>query len=368
MQGSVDHITVRGFRSLSCVEKLDLGPINVLIGANGSGKSNLIQAFSLLREIEQGRLEEYTKRSGGAGRILHFGAKTTSQIEFEISFAEGANGYRITLVPSGSDGLYPLHEQAWFWDRKNHEDPFVDRFQSQGSEAGISADPKRTGSHVKKWMSSFRVYHFDDTGPTSPMKRTADLADNQFLRSDGSNLAAYLYFLRQKHPESYQLVVSTVQQVAPFFGQFELAPSRLNPDKIRLEWTHTTSDMYFDASAFSDGTLRYICLATLFLQPARLRPSLILVDEPELGLHPYAITMLASLIRRASSETKILVSTQSPFFLDQFEPTDVLVASRSDGASSFERLSGDGLGEWLDEYSLGQLWEKNELGGRPGRE
>lgn len=368
MQGSVDHITVRGFLSLARVERLALRPINVLIGANGSGKSNLIQAFSLLRDIEQGHLGEYTKRSGGADSVLHFGAKTTEQVDLEISFAEGVNGYRVSLIPSESDELSPIHEQAWFWDKGKHEEPHVESLRSRGLEAGISGCVERTGAWVKRWMSSFRVYHFDDTGPTSPMKKTADLADNRFFRADGSNLASYLYFLMRKHPESYQLIVSTVKQVTPFFGKFELSPSRLNEEKIRLEWSHTSSDKYFNASAFSDGTLRFICLATLFLQPVGLRPSLILVDEPELGLHPYAIAMLASLIRRASLRTRILVSTQSPLFLDQFEPKDVLVASRSEGASSFERLGEESFAEWLDEYSLGQLWEKNQLGGRPGRE
>ena len=159
-----------------------------------------------------------------------------------------------------------------------------------------------------------------------------------------------------------------MQRVAPFFDDFQLEPQKLNPNKIRLEWRHKGSEAYFDASALSDGTLRFIALATLFLQPETYRPSVILVDEPELGLHPYAITLLASLIKQASLTTQVIISTQSPLLLDHFQPEDVLVADRVEGGTQFTRLDSAKLDTWLQDYSLGQLWEKNELGGRPGVE
>jgi predicted ATPase len=197
------------------------------------------------------------------------------------------------------------------------------------------------------------------------MRKTNRIEDNEFLRPDGSNLAAFLYFLREKHQTSYSLIRRTVQRVAPFFDDFRLRPSRLRPDDIKLEWTHKNSDQYFDASSFSDGTLRFIALAALFLQPVDFLPSVILVDEPELGLHPYATGMLASLIRHASQSTQVIVSTQSSLLLDHFDPDDVLVANRVEGKTQIERLEPAGLTEWLGEYSLGQLWEKNEFAGRP---
>jgi predicted ATPase len=174
-----------------------------------------------------------------------------------------------------------------------------------------------------------------------------------------------LYYLRQKHETSYSLIRGAIQRVVPFFDDFNLEPRKLNTDTIQLQWRHKNSDKYFDASSLSDGTLRFIGLATLFLQPLEYRPSVILVDEPELGLHPYAITMLASLVNSVSQETQVILSTQSPLILDQFKPEDVLVAERLDGGTHFTRLDTDKLSSWLDEYSLGQLWEKNELGGRP---
>ena len=197
------------------------------------------------------------------------------------------------------------------------------------------------------------------------MRKTGAVNDNRFLQADGSNLAAFLYFLRQKEEPSYSLIRRTVQRVAPFFDDFRLEPLRLKPDYIKLEWRHKNSDQYFDASSLSDGTLRFIALATLFLQPSHYLPSVILVDEPELGLHPYAIEMLASLIRQASKNTQVIVSTQSSLLLDHCEPEDVLVANRVGGGAQIARLEHEQLATWLEDYSLGQLWEKNEFAGRP---
>lgn len=195
------------------------------------------------------------------------------------------------------------------------------------------------------------------------MRKTAKVDDNRFLRSDGANLPAILYLLREKCASSYHLIVRTVQQVAPFFDDFLLQPRGLESTDIRLEWRHKKSDQYFDASSLSDGTLRFIALATLFLQPEEFRPSIILVDEPELGLHPFAIEVLAALVRQASVSTQVIVSTQSSLLLDHFQPEDVLVADRVDGGTQLRRLEPEPLAKWLEDYSLGQLWEKNEIGG-----
>ena len=200
------------------------------------------------------------------------------------------------------------------------------------------------------------------------MKTTADVNDNRYLRPDGSNLAAFLFLLGKKHGGSYAQILRTIQLAAPFLDDFALEPQALNEDTIRLEWRHSGSDAYFDASSLSDGTLRFIALTTLLLQPASLRPSVILLDEPELGLHPCAITLLASMLKQASVESQIIVATQSPVLLDHFDPDDVIVAERANGATTLRRLDGENLAAWLEEYSLGQLWEKNEIGGRPSPE
>jgi predicted ATPase len=368
----LDYISVKGFKSIASA-KVELKPINVIIGPNGSGKSNFIGVFSFLHEVREGRLNDYVRKAGGAEQLLYFGSKVTEEIRIRISFRQEVNQYELTLKPTTDDSLYPADEGVYFWDKERYlqRGPYQEYLSSRenGREAGIS-DPslKKTANWVRTRLGRWRLYHVHDTSANSPLRKTAKLNDNRFLRPDGSNLPAFLYLLQQKHSTAYSLIRRTVQSVAPFFDDFQLNPDPLNEEAIRLTWKHKNSDQYFGASSLSDGTLRFIALATLFLQPGTFRPSVILVDEPELGLHPYAITMLASLVKQASQETQVILSTQSPLLLDHFQPEDVLVADRVDGRTQFTRLDLSRLETWLETYSLGQLWEKNELGGRPGGE
>jgi len=323
----VEYITIQGFKSFKSVENLKLNPVNVLIGANGSGKSNFLGVFEFLRSTVESKVNDYVERAGGADNVLHFGAKTTPKLFIKFG------------------------DPRWEY----HFNPsFVGTFL-------ISAATKI----VPKDLASWNIYHIDDTSSSSPLKKTGKVDDNRFLRPDGSNLPAFLYFLKLMHESSYALIRKTVELVAPFFDDFILEPRNLAPDTIRLEWRHKSSDQYFDVASLSDGTLRFIVLATLMLQPVELRPSIILLDEPELGLHPSAITLLASLIKQAAVDTQVIVSTQSPRLVDHFEPEDIIVAERENGATTLRRLTSEPLKAWLEDYSLGELWEKNEFGGRP---
>ena len=366
----LNRITIEGFKSIKRIEEVELGRINVLIGPNGSGKSNFIGALSFLQALRAGSLRDYVTRAGGADRVLHFGSKTTERLMLHTWFESvdaAENQYEIALAATATDDLYPVAETGYFQD-KHHERPYRDSLAPYGNEAGISnPSSEKIAWYVRQHLDGWRLYHFHDTGPTSPMKKTGDVNDNRRLRPDGANLAAFLYYLREKHKSAYELIRDTVRLAAPFFDDFTLEPSALNEDKILLEWRHAGSDAYFDASSLSDGSLRFIALAALLLQPATLRPSTILLDEPEIGLHPYAITLLSSLIEQASAETQVILATQSSLLLDHFAPEDVLVADRVEGRTEFSRLDPERLEGWLDDYSLGQLWEKNEIGGRPNQ-
>ena len=361
----LDWITVKGFKSIGCIERLELRAINLLIGANGSGKSNFIGVFSFLQAIRDKRLRDYVGRAGGADRLLHFGSKRTDSLTVHVSFNNGVTQYKIELVATDADELNPTSEVVYFWN-KEHERPHETSIRGYKGEAAIGDHSKGgVAKYVRSHLGRWRLYHFHDTSSSSPLKKPADLHDNSYLRPDGANLPAFLYYLRKKQETSYDLIRDSVELAAPFFEDFQLKPLALNENKIRLEWRHRGSDAYFDASSLSDGSLRFIALATLLLQPAKLRPSVILLDEPELGLHPYAITLLASLVKQAAVDTQIVIATQSPLLLDHFEPEDVLVAERVNGHTEFSRLDSERLKHWLEDYSLGQLWEKNELGGRP---
>ena len=353
----INTISIQGFRSIADLRELRLRPLNILIGANGSGKSNLLEAMKVMRLCVTGGVYEYAQRAGGANRVLHFGTKTTERATFTVKFEGDEGRYKTRLMPDARDNLnsgVTIPASA----------PTVDFHRLQLAQGGGAALQEFLRGRLERWQA----YHFHDTGFTSPMKGTADLHDNRYLRHDGANIASYLYLLKQNHQTAYDLIRKTVRLVAPFFEDFALVPLALNPDKIKLEWRHVGSDDYFDASSLSDGTLRFIALTTVLLQPSTLRPAVILLDEPELGLHPYATTLLAAMVKQTSADSQIVAATQSPTMLDHFRPEDVLVAERENGATGIRRLSGDELAAWLEDYSLGELWEKNEFGGRPGPE
>jgi len=365
----LDSITVEGFKSIASIQDLELGPINVLIGPNGSGKSNFIGAFRFLHAIRSGRLREYVIRAGGAERILHFGTKATSELFAKVSFDNDKSQYEIRLLATETDALHPYSEIVYFWDELEDTRRSEDFLLGRRGEAGISENhPRGATQYVQNQLDSWRLHHFHDTSSGSPLKKTSVVNDNRFLRADGSNLAAFLHLLRTKHETEYNLVRRTLQLVAPFFDDFILQPMVENEELIRIEWRHRSHGDYFDVASFSDGTLRFVALATLLLQPPSFRPTVILIDEPELGLHPYAITLLAALVKQASVNTQVILATQSPALLDHFDPDEVLVADRIRGRTEFRRLDARNLEDWLEDYTLGQLWEKNHLGGRPAGE
>jgi predicted ATPase len=204
-------------------------------------------------------------------------------------------------------------------------------------------------------------HHFHDTSDTSRIRRACPIDDNRQLRGDGSNLAAYLYWMKNSAPTHYRAVVQSVRQIAPWFQDFILTPRRNDPSEIKLEWRHRASENYFDGFSLSDGSLRYICLTALLLQPEP--PPLIVLDEPEIGLHPAALALVAEMLHIVDSQ--VILATQSPALVDYFEPEDIVVAEYQGGSAVLNRLDPGQLGTWLEDYSLGTIWEKNLLGGRP---
>lgn len=340
----LERLMLKGFKSIREMD-LELSALNVLIGPNGAGKSNLLSFFRLLGAASQQRLPMFIGKEGGGNAILHHGSKRTPRLQAEVSFRaeEHKLDYRIELVAAAPDTLILDKEEI----------------------ASQHIDPRGAGAET---IAGLAFYHFHDTTPEAPIKQGCQLNDNRALRHDGGNLAAFLYMLQHAHRARYERIRDTIRLAAPFFDDFVLEPSALNPNMIQIEWREIGSDQAFFAHQLSDGTLRFIALTTALLQPPELagRPHTIIIDEPELGLHPYAITLLASMMRSASQATQLIVSTQSVTLLDELaEPEEVIVVERKDKESSFRRLDPEALKAWLDEYTLGELWEKNVLGGRP---
>jgi len=357
----LDRLDIRGFKSIRALEDFEPRTLNVLIGPNGSGKSNFIDLFQMLACMVEGRLQVFVAERDGPDAILFGGRKRTQRIEAQFVF--GANAYRFALVPAGRRLVFDSEvTQVAVRDSAAHT-------VSSGHLESELQDADGTASvapYVRKAIAGWRVYHFHDTSVTAPVRQAHGLRDNLLLKPDAGNLGAFLRRLREHHPNRYRQIVEVVRLAAPFFGDFVYR--RDTGDSMELEWFEADDpDTVRGPRQLSDGTLRFICLATLLLQPVELQPELILIDEPELGLHPYALTLLAEMLQHASDSRQIIASTQSADLVSELDPEDVVVVDRKDGASTFTRLDRDDLQEWLEDYALGDLWKMNILGGRPRR-
>lgn len=354
----LSEIRISGYKSIAeCT--LKMGCLNVLIGANGAGKSNFIGFFRLIATLLDHRLQSLVGKAGGPDAILHFGRKKTERLAAELYF--GNNGYKFALEPTNDNRLMFQREALW-WNVTGDAGVCSGHFESEAEQ-----HKSNIKQYVLPPMRRWRVYHFHDTSDSAKVKQIHRINDNDYLREDGANLAAFLFRLKTHHTSHYKRIIKTIQMVAPFFGDFYLRPTVDNADYIQLEWTEREQDVPFKASELSDGTLRFMLLATVLLQPEEFMPSSIIIDEPELGLHPYAINVLANLIKSASEEHQLIISTQSVELVNEFDAEDLIVVDKVNSASTFKRLDLKELSVWLSEYSLGDLWKKNLLGGRPQR-
>ncbi len=363
------RVMLNGYKSIKEMN-LELRPLNVLIGANGAGKSNLVSFFKMLNEMMAGRLQQYIGTTGRAQSLLHFGPKMTPQMEARLEFEveNGLDTYGMRLFHAAGDTLVFADESLSFLQTGYTKPKFVPLGSGhEETRIGQKADEGEPTARVfRHLLDHCRVYHFHDTSPTARVRLHCYIGDNRWLMPDAGNLAAFLLRLREEHGGSvYQRIVKTIRLIAPFFVDFDLEPASPNKKDVILNWRDKGSDQVFGPHQLSDGTLRAMCLVTLLMQPEDELPDLIIVDEPELGLHPYALNMVAALFKKASHHTQVLVSTQSSSFLDNFDPEDVVVVNREGEESKFARPDGAKLEAWLDEYTLGEVWEKNVIGGGP---
>jgi predicted ATPase len=359
MAQRLEHIEIHGYKSIKNL-RLELGQVNILIGSNGAGKTNFISVFNFLRNLIEQRLQITTRKKGGANRLLHYGNQTTEELIIRLDFAK--NNYRVSLNSSESDGLFINKEEAGVWDR-NYANPLWTDIVVGELESKINTKKTWIAEYTFDALRTWRVYHFHDTSENAPVKKNVAINDNEFLRADAANLAAFLYRLKIESPKHYQRIIKNIQLIVPMFRDFNLRPNPLNPQTIQLEWFDNNSDFPFTAADLSDGSLRFICIVTMLLQPNR--PDLILLDEPELGLHPMAFRILAGLLKKVANFSQIIISTQSEKLVSEFQADDIIIVEHNGENSTFTRLENEDFSNWMKEYTLGELWEQNILGGRP---
>jgi predicted ATPase len=358
----IENIKIEGYKSIKKLD-LDLKPINILIGSNGVGKTNFVSFFKLVNTLFNERLQEFIITEG-LDNLLYFGRKNTEILEGRLTFPNDDNSnnvYRFQLAPTNEGNLYIKKEGSGFsWNGK--EENLKYNIDVNLKESGILKSAQNRDVYLRNHLENIQVFHFHDTSSSSYLRRKCDLSDNLYLKQDGRNLPAFLYLLKTKHPKIFGRILYQIQSVAPYIDTFILEPSRLNESEIELRWKDTgDAESNFSAYQLSDGTLRFIALTALLMQPSP--PSTIIIDEPELGLHPFAINKLAAMIQVASKITQVIVSTQSPGLISHFEPEDIVVVdkSKSENQTIFKRLSTLELDTWLEEFTLGDLWERNIL-------
>lgn len=358
----IDYIKIEGFKSIRKME-LQMRPVNILIGGNGSGKSNFISFFGLIHAIFSDNFQKYVQQEK-VDNILYFGRKHTEQMVGKLIFTEDDvhnNAYRFALTPTNEGGLFIDYEGSGY-NVLEDNDQLNYFYEHNLQESIFSKHTDNRHQVLRDYISSLRVFHFHDTSSSSLLRRECDLNDNLYLRQDGRNLPAYLYLLKNNHPKIYSRILKTIQSVAPYIKTFILEPRKLqgSQQEIELRWTDGGDpDSNFSVYQLSDGTLRFIALTVLLMQPEP--PAVIIIDEPELGLHPFAIGKLAGMMQAISSKTQIIAATQSPGLISHFNPEDIIVIDRSEAENQtvFQRLTAESLETWLTDFTLGDLWERN---------
>lgn len=373
----ITKLAIENFKSIQRQE-VELDRINILIGPNGAGKSNFVEVFHFLERLSEQQLQQYIFQSGGVNALLFRGFKKHPNLRILVEFAKEKDPalrgiYEIRLLSNGEE-MRVEHERLRFFDAnaikqaEENQVKYPAALETRLKNFSEWRKENNLAHHFYRYFKDLKVFHFHDTSDNAPVKLAQPIDDIYFLKADAGNLAPLLLHFREQYPETYRRIVQVVGLVYPLFHDFELAESPRAKDHVALRWREKGNDQVFTAKQISDGTLRFICLATLLIQPpdSAYVPNTIVLDEPELGLHPFAIEVLGELIQKTSLEKQLIVATQSVGLINYFQPEQLLITERAEnGATQLRRLKDKDFAAWLEDYSLGQLWENNMLGGKP---
>ena len=376
LRAKIDRVRIKGFRSLADIEITELPDVTVMIGANGSGKSNFIRFFEMLSWMSRSRkLGEFVGRYGGADDQLFGGSRQTPRMEATVGLKTeaGLNEYRLVLTYAQPDRFIFTEEACRFSSSDRPTQAGWQYIKGSGYSEAKIVEAAQSGIHLGvnsniasstvKLLRNCVTYQFHDTSDESNLKKRWDVEDNNYLRSHGGNLAAVLHRLEQEDLRRFKLICHYIGRILPVFDRFVIEDSY---GKVSLRWKAKWTDKTFGAHLTSDGSLRFFALVTLLNLPSEMLPDVILLDEPELGLHPVAIELVAHMIKSLSGEKQVIVATQSPLLVDAFGLDEIIVLDLKDGKSELRKLNPDEFRIWIEEdFTPGQLWEKNLFGGRP---
>lgn len=364
----LQEVVIGGYKSIAFDSpvRLELKSINILLGANGAGKSNIISFFRMLSYMMSRSFGKYVETEGTANSLLHYGSKNTHSIAGELTFSDkkSEDVYRFVLSKAAPDRLI-ITEESIQWNRKGEDRPYEVLLEPNFKESSLVDCDDKVAKSIYWMLSYCKVYQFHDTSVDGPLRQACPVETVEYLQSHGNNLPSFLFYLRCHYKEAYDRIVSYVRDVIPQFQDFYLEPVG---NTISLRWVdNSATDYRLNAYQFSDGSMRYIALATLLLQPENTMPSVIIIDEPELGLHPYAITQLAEMIKDASGHAQIIIASQSKDLVDHFDIDNILIVGMDEQkqCTTVTKLNDEDYRLWLEHYTVSELWDKNLIGGRP---
>lgn len=361
-------IEIKGFKSIPFQNplRLDFGDINILLGANGAGKSNIISFFKMLGFMMSGRLQSFVAEYGTNQKFLSYGPKKTPSMSasLKLESKECEYVYGFSLKAAIPDRLIFASEEIDLVE-SDDEQPTKNLLQSEFNESALINSSERAAAIVRNLLGSCKVYQFSDSSLTSPIRQASAIDSAHYLQGEANNLASFLHYLRNNYADSYRRITEYVRNVVPQFHDFYLEPVH---GYVSLKWIdNSANDYVLSADQLSDGSIRFIALATLLLQPKETMPFVIIIDEPELGLHPYAVDQFNEMVKDASRHAQIIVATQSTAIIDGFSADDVTVIEHNPAIQGTvaRKLSEQEYKDWLEDYTLSELWNKNIIGGRP---
>lgn len=372
----LNNISISHFKSIANVHELVLADLNVIIGANGAGKSSFISIFQMLENMSRRNFQNFCIDSGDANSLFFFEGAKSQPIKLGFDFKNGKikTCYNLEIILSPKETAlisqeYMEYDGDIISDNEGTEDNPATGYRTESQLYRWGSDKKRYKLHypVCETINSWRTYHFHDTSIASFLRKSSQFGTDKNLLQTGENLAPYIFYLRERHPDIYTYLVSAIRCIAPFFLDFVFPytweQARENNQKISLAWKQTCSERLMQPWQFSDGTLRFIALVVALIQPDP--PAIILVDEPEIGLHPAAISFISGLLHDASTRTQVIVTTQSPLMLENMDPHNIIVMTSQNNKSSCEKLDAKSLKTWLEDYTLCDLWMKGLLATGP---
>jgi predicted ATPase len=385
-----DSIQVQGFRRLRDFH-LRLEPLNVMIGANGSGKTSLLEVFSLLAASASGGLKETIHNLGGvnlnltaseysdtsAAEEMRFGLEKSvpgnAPLKYSVSLRQAGANYQIPneSFTQHQDVTKPgphKHFDAGYGDVRYYDPAarklVIPAWEHDPQESALSQVPKmyQAPEDFRKTLASSTHYHGLDVGSRAPVRLPQPMREAKLPGRDGEDLVSCLYWMREAGPDRFETIQDTIRAAFPGFERLNFPP--VAAGTLALTWKEKGMKHPFFMHQLSEGTLRFLWLVTLLYSPGLT--GVTMIDEPEVSLHPELLSILADCLREASQRTQLIIATHADRLVRFLSPGDVVVMDvQEDGTTRATRAIDLNLDAWLDDYTLDQVWQHGTLGGRP---